>query len=59
MIHGPTRYLLLYAVVLAGCGLMFFRLPTGFFTDGRSGLCDGAVYPAGRRDGRAHRGYQQ
>ncbi|MEN3259749.1 efflux RND transporter permease subunit [Sodalis endosymbiont of Spalangia cameroni] len=30
VIHGPLRYLLLYAVLLLACAVMYVRLPTGF-----------------------------
>lgn len=30
VIHGPVRYLLLYAVLLLACAVMYLRLPTGF-----------------------------
>nr|WP_313569250.1 efflux RND transporter permease subunit [Pantoea dispersa] len=30
VIHSPVRYLVLYAIILAGCAVMYLRLPTGF-----------------------------
>ncbi|BFO10044.1 hypothetical protein GGER_25540 [Serratia rubidaea] len=53
VIHGPARYLLLYAVVLAGCGLMFFRLPTGFLpTEDQGYVMVQFTLPAGATDAR-------
>lgn len=30
VLHRPGRYLVLYAVLLTGCAIMYMRLPTGF-----------------------------
>ena len=30
VIHGPTRFILVYGVIVVGCAVMYMRLPTGF-----------------------------